>query len=79
MRQLALTTVDNPYHPVDEYDKWRDFDISRGHDTERRLAKVAGLSYGLTDLENQRNINAAIEDFVRLDRLGLWKIVDVSD
>ena len=79
MRQLLLTTVDNPYHPIDQYDKWREFDMDHGYFTENRLAKVASTSYDLTDLENQRNINAAIEDFIRLDELGLYKAIEVSD
>lgn len=79
MKQYLLTTVDNPYHPIDQYDEWRQFDMERGYYTEQRLAKVAATSYSLTDLENQRNINAAIDDFIRLDELGLYKRIVVED
>lgn len=79
MKQYLLTTVDNPYHPIDQYDAWRQFDMERGYYTEQRLAKVAAISHSLTDLENQRNINAAIDDFIRLDELGLYKRIVVED
>jgi len=79
MKQYLLTTVDNPYHPIDQYDQWRDFDMENGYYTEQRLAKIAKTSYNLTDLENQRNINAAIDDFIRLDELGLYRRVVVED
>lgn len=79
MKQYLLTTVDNPYHPIDQYDEWRQFDMEHGYYTEQRLAKVAATSYSLTDLENQRNINAAIDDFIRLDELGLYKRIVVED
>lgn len=79
MKQYLLTTVDNPYHPIDQYDEWRQFDMEHGYYTEQRLAKVAATSYSLTDLENQRNINAAIDDFIRLDELNIWKRLVVDD
>lgn len=79
MKSYLLTTVDNPYHPIDQYDKWRQFDMERGYYTEQRLAKVAAISHSLTDLENQRNINAAIDDFIRLDELNIWKRIVVDD
>ena len=79
MKQYLLTTVDNPYHPIDQYDQWRQFDMERGYSTEQRLAKIAKTSYYLTDQENQRNINAAIDDFIRLDELGLYRRVVVDD
>lgn len=79
MKQYLLTTIDNPYHPVDQYDQWRQYDMEHGYYTEQRLAKVAKTSYYMTDLENQRNINAAIDDFIRLDELGLYKRIVVED
>lgn len=78
MKQYLLTTIDNPYHPADQYEEWRRYDMEHGYYTEQRLARVASTSYDLTDLENQRNINAAVDDFIRLDRLGLYKRVVVE-
>ena len=53
--------------------------MEHGYYTEQRLAKVAAISHRLTDLENQRNINAAIDDFIRLDELNIWKRLVVDD
>lgn len=75
MKQLLLTTVDNPYHPVDEMEKWLDFDHTQGYFTDQRLAKVCPTSINLTDAENQRVINGAILDFLRLDETGLYKAI----
>lgn len=79
MKQYLLTTVDNPYHPVDQFEQWLKFDHDNGYYTDQRLAKVAGISYNLTDAENQRIINSAIDDMVRLDELGLYKRIVVDD
>jgi len=66
MKQFLLTTVDNPYHPVDELEKWLAYDLEHGYDTNRRLNRVVPIEYAWTDLEQQRAINAAVDDFVRL-------------
>jgi len=75
MKCYLLTTVDNPYHPVDEIDKWNDFDLGHGYRTLERFAKVAPAVTGLADAEEQRNINAAVDDFVRLNPEFYKKIV----
>lgn len=79
MKRFLLTTVDNPYNPATDFDKWYKFDHDCGYYTDQRLAKVAKTSIFLTDAENQRIINAAVLDFIRLDELGLYKKVVVDE
>lgn len=78
MKQYLLTTLDNPYHPVDEFEKWYDFDMTHGYRTTERLAKVAPIEYAWTDLEQQRTINAVVDDFVRL-MPNLYKKIVVDE
>lgn len=66
MERYLLTTIDNPYDPVDEFEKWDEFDRSHGYYTNARLAKFQQTSPSLADAENQRVINATVDDFVRL-------------
>lgn len=66
MKQYLLTTIDNPYHPTEEFDDWNRFDLEHGYRTQERLAKVAPIEYAWTDQEQQRVINSVIDDFVRL-------------
>lgn len=79
MKRYLLTTVDNPYHPALEFDEWYKFDIEHGYYTAARLAKVAKTSIHLTDAENQRIINGAVNDFIRLDERGLWKRIVIDE
>lgn len=79
MKRYLLTTVDNPYHPSDQFDEWLKFDHERGYYTDQRLAKVAKVSIYMTDAESQRVINGAVDDFIRLDELGLYKRVIVDE
>ena len=79
MKRNLLTTVDNPYHPADEFDKWLQFDQQHGYYTSQRLAKVQQTSVHLTDVENQRIINGIVDDFIRLDELGIYKKVVIEE
>lgn len=79
MKRFLLTTVDNPYHPVDEFEKWLAFDEEHGYFTNQRIAKVQQTSRYLTDAENQRIINGVIDDFIRLDELGLYRKIVIEE
>lgn len=79
MKRYLLTTVDNPYHPADDFDKWLMWDHDHGYYTDQRLAKVAKTSIFLTDVENQRIINGVVNDFIRLDELGIYKRVVIEE
>lgn len=78
MKGYALTTVDNPYHPIDELDEWLAFDLEHGYRTLERLAKVAPAVTGWADEEDQRATNSAIDDFVRLSP-ELYKKVAIEE
>ncbi len=78
-KQYLLTTVDNPFHPIDQMEDWLKYDLDHGYYTNEYLARIAHTSAYLTDVENQRIINAAIDDIIRLDDLGLYKRLVVED
>ena len=74
-----ITTIDNPFHPLDEYDQWLRFDEDHGYYTNNYLARVAGTSIDLSDAENQRAVNSAIDDIIRLDLLNVYKKVLIEE
>lgn len=67
MQSYLLTTVDNPYDPVNDFDRWYDYDVRKGHDTCGKIASLAYTSASTVGAEDQRNINAAIDDLIRHD------------
>jgi len=79
MKRYLLTTVDNPYHPIDELEQWLAFDEEHGYYTNQRIAKVHQHSLHLTDAENQRIVNGIIDDFIRLDETGLYKKIVIEE
>ena len=57
----SLTTTDNPFDPVTEFDKWLEFDNAKGYNTCGYLARIAHTSSELSDKDNAAIINEAID------------------
>lgn len=68
-----ITTVDNPYNPSVDMQKWYMWDVTHGYNTSAYLARVTMTSDGSTDEENAEEIETAIDDIVRLDPFGIYK------
>lgn len=63
----ALTTVDNPYDPFEDFDKWFVYDITNGYNSCAYLARIATTSEQLTEEENLKEIDSAIDEIVALN------------
>lgn len=72
----ALTTIDNPFNPLDEFEKWFIFDtVVKGYNSCAYLARIAKTSDQLTDAENEDEIERAIDEIVRFNPRMYKKIV----
>ena len=71
MRQFALSTSDNPWNPIKNFDEWLAFDESKGYHSCSYLARMAMTSSNLSEEMNDKIIEAAINEIVRFDLLGL--------
>lgn len=78
MEVFLLTTIDNPFDPYKDFDNWLRYDEDHKYYTLNYLARVAPTSEYLTEVENQRIVNDAIDDICRLDLLGIYKRVKVK-
>ena len=74
-RECALTTVDNPYNPFDDFDNWFIYDNDNGYHSCSYLARVAFTSSALTDNENNDEIERAIDEIIKIDPLNIYKKV----
>jgi len=70
---IALTTIDNPFNPFEEFDRWKEFDEAKGYYTCEYLARVAKTSFELSELDDDFAIESAIDEIVELNILGLYK------
>ena len=67
-----LTTVDNPYDPIDDFMKWYMFDVEKGYNSCSYLARIAKTSEQFTDLENEEEIERAIEEKIKYDFMNMY-------
>ena len=60
--RVALTTVDNPFDPFEQFNDWFEFDIEKGYYTCSRLARLTNLSNDMSEAES----NKEIEEYQKL-------------
>lgn len=59
---LYLTTDDNPFSPVDDYEQWSKFDRDYGYNTDVLVARIVGpIDFDLPEVV----INDAFDDAIR--------------
>lgn len=75
MKQVMLTTTDNPFNPFDDYDQWLAWDHRAGYHTPEYLARLVVSSSELSDVQQQEAIEEAIDEIIQDDVPGLYKKV----
>ena len=77
MKEIMLTTIDNPFNPFTQFDKWKDFDEGKGYFTCNYLARIAKASDELSETDEALEIERAIDEIVKLNILGIYRKVAV--
>lgn len=70
-----LTTVDNPFDPLEEQGSWLLYDKLNGYDCNEMLARYARTSDELSDAENQREIRGAILKIMARDPNNIYTMI----
>lgn len=78
-RRISITTVDNPFDPFDESDSWLMFDTQKGYYTCNKLGRLSKLTYEMTDIERDKEIERAIDRLIEIDPLDIYKKVVRED
>lgn len=72
-----LSTIDNPFNPFEEFDKWYNYDVSKGYNCCSYLSKIAKTSDELPENLNQLEIERAIDEIVEININGMYiKVTD---
>lgn len=74
-RIVALTTTDNPFDPIDEYDKWFAFDVQNGYCTDSYVARIIKTSSEFSDEEQKAAYEDAINEILSYNLTGNYKKV----
>lgn len=75
MTQSMLTTIDNPFDPFTQFDEWFAFDESKGYHSCSYLARIAKTSDELSEADEEKAIELAVDEIVKLNILGIYKKV----
>ena len=74
-RRAALTTIDNPYNPFDNFQEWFFYDVQKGYNSSAYLARIAKTSDSLSIQENDYIIEKAIDEIIANDFMNIYKKV----
>lgn len=79
MDQHMVTTVDNPFDPFIDFDRWLAFDEGHGYYTMNLLARVLVTSEELSEADQEMAIEQAVDEVVENNVLGIYrKVTDRS-
>lgn len=73
MKEVNITTIDNPFNPFDDFTSWYLFDIEKGYYTSSKLARLVKLTDDMTEKEENEEIERAIDRLIEIDPLNIYK------
>ena len=79
MAKVSLTTFDNPFDPFEQFDEWLRFDQDKGYNTCEYLGRIARTSDQLSEEENDKEIERAIDEIIKYDFLNIYKKATRND
>lgn len=73
--RFCLTTNDNPFNPFTQFLEWDAYDREKGYNSSEYLARIAKVSDQMTDEENNKEIERAIDEIIKYDPFNIYKKV----
>jgi hypothetical protein len=74
----VLTTVDNPFNPVTQFDEWFNWDSMKGYHTLSLLARVVITSDELSEADQAQAVEDAVEEIARENVSGMHRKVSMQ-
>ena len=73
---VALTTIDNPYDPITDFDNWYLYDEQKGYHTSSYLARLIKDSDDVDPSFMEFQKEQAIDEILTMDQSGFYKKVE---
>ena len=67
MRVVALSTKDNPFNPITQFDDWYRFDMDKGYSSCSYLARITNSSESNNEASNVDDVESAIDEIIKYD------------
>lgn len=78
-KRVAITTFDNPFNPITEFNDWNNFDTEKGYYTCNYLGRITHISDEMSQVEYDREVERAIDSIIAYDPFDLYKKVEMED
>lgn len=78
-RIVSITTIDNPFNPIEDFKHWFAFDVQKGYNTCSLLARLANTSLELNEKDYNYERETAIDSIISLNPILYKKVVNVSN
>jgi hypothetical protein len=78
-KKTMLTTFDNPYDPFEQFDEWFNYDNEKGYGSCSYLARIAKTSDQLSEAENDREVERAIDEIIAYDFMNIYTKATMSE
>lgn len=75
MIACALTTIDNPFNPFDDFVSWFLYDAEKGYNSCGYLARIANVTDDLSEEEQTKETERAIDEIISYDFMNIYKKV----
>ncbi len=72
MREVAISTFDNPYDPFDNFDEWFRYDNDKGYGSCQILANLTEVFEGMTPKEFNEEMERGIDSLLIADPANLY-------
>lgn len=79
MKEVFITTFDNPFDYWKQFDEWLAFDRQMGYYTLEYVGRLAKLSNDLSDQQEQEEIESVIDAIIEWNGSFYKKIYSDSD
>lgn len=71
-KQFALSTVDNPFNPFQDFKAWLQFDNEKGYNSSGKMMRVAKITDEMSDYEETLEIERAIDAIIKVDATNTY-------
>lgn len=67
MRQVMITTNDNPFDPFEDWYNWFNYDVEKGYYSCSKLDRIIKIRDDFTELEVNKAKEKAIDEIIKYD------------